>query len=1263
MLGWKNQFYQKDGNVALRGDRIESYQFTDKSIKDDRTGQDLTLTVVGRNSLLINNPARIIFGSDSDETLVGSNIAAGDRLYGGGGADTLQGNQGNDYLEGGSGNDTYVWNTGDGFDTILDTDGIGRLVVNGRSVSGGIKAAQGDYVNADKLALHFEGDPIAGGVLVVNGDLKIENFTSGDLGIVLSDQGSLAEIQTTTRTYLAATSVQSHELYGSDGNDRFVAGDGISLFLGKAGEDLLEGHGFDHLRGGAGDDVISVAVFNERALNTGDLILSGGPGSDIILGGVGGETIYGDMEQASISTDSTAFYIDGFSYDGEAGEGHFDNPGGGFDFSSDEPRVFPGGITEALDYVLGITASTDLLSMYDDFVDGGPGPDLITGGHGSDILIGGDGDDRINGDISGVGGAVLNFVGFAGLFGSAGDDYLDGGGGNDRLADVDGGNDKLVGGPGDDNISSGEPDSAGTSYSNYLEGGEGNDVITSSNRSPDGFDVLIGGPGNDTFQVDFGSANIEGGAGSDTYNVIDRFSPLVPSRLPRNLVINDFDSEEGDADRLHLRPLADLLTAISITRDESNLYIGRGDDPGWITVENWFAGPEFKIEEIVFDNATTPGFDQVYDVAAIESRFATTTAAADFLWGSSADEQLAGGLGTDTLFGGAGNDILAGNEANDALDGGEGGDVYVFNIGDGVDHILDSGSFDADGISFGPGITPDMLTLNLGSLLINIGGNGDAIHLDGFEPNDARNSSNIEYFQFADGATLTYLQLVDRGFDLVGTDANDVLAGTSVNDRIDGLEGDDTLGGGAGNDVLRGAAGNDTYIFGLGSGIDTIDDGTGNFDTIVLGSAITPERVTVTRAGDFLTLGINDADRLAIRWQPQSGYQIEQVQFTDGMMWDAATLEVMAASSTNTAPTVANPLVDQTAQEDAPFGFQVPEDAFNDPGDMLTYSASAADGGPVPAWLSFDPEIAIFAGTPANDDVGAFDMTVAVTDSEGVSVSDTFRLTVANTNDTPVLGHPIANQSASAGVAFDFTLATDAFRDIDRGDVLAYRATLANGDLLPAWLSFDAASRNFSGTPAATDAGAISIRVTAFDLAGTSAKDDFQLVVSDGGKCHEVNPVGMDHYEDRGHDHGKRNDERHRKPDGVKHDDRDDDRSDHKRDRMAECLAAYVESKPRYDFEALAQELERLDRHGEALNAQEIARRWQVVGRYSSALSNEHEEDARGGADYRFNNLGLLGGGAFSGGLGYSGSTGTLHRVANLQTLQGLEEGFQRLHA
>ena len=43
-------------------------------------------------------------------------------MYGGSGDDVLVGGTGNDYLEGGSGNDTYIYNQGDGVDTIMNND-------------------------------------------------------------------------------------------------------------------------------------------------------------------------------------------------------------------------------------------------------------------------------------------------------------------------------------------------------------------------------------------------------------------------------------------------------------------------------------------------------------------------------------------------------------------------------------------------------------------------------------------------------------------------------------------------------------------------------------------------------------------------------------------------------------------------------------------------------------------------------------------------------------------------------------------------------------------------------------------------------------------------------------------------------------------------------------------------------------------------------------------------------------------------------------
>lgn len=136
---------------------------------------------------------------------------------------------------------------------------------------------------------------------------------------------------------------------------------------------------------------------------------------------------------------------------------------------------------------------------------------------------------------------------------------------------------------------------------------------------------------------------------------------------------------------------------------------------------------------------------------------------------------------------------------------------------------------------------------------------------------------------------------------------------------------------------------------------------------------------------------------------------------------------------------------------------------------------------------------------------------------------------------------------------------------------------------------------------------------------------------------------------------------------GSRHaNDRDDHPSRHERDRMADLLEAYLAHKPRYDFETLARDLERGgERREDALNAREIANRWQRIGRYVNGLSDERDEDARHGAgEWRgFDALSLLGGGSSGGAFGHAGSTGAKHGFANQKTLQGLEEGFHRLRS
>jgi VCBS repeat-containing protein len=103
-----------------------------------------------------------------------------------------------------------------------------------------------------------------------------------------------------------------------------------------------------------------------------------------------------------------------------------------------------------------------------------------------------------------------------------------------------------------------------------------------------------------------------------------------------------------------------------------------------------------------------------------------------------------------------------------------------------------------------------------------------------------------------------------------------------------------------------------------------------------------------------------------------------------------------------------------------------------------------------------------------------------------------FRSTLPD-NRPPVLSQPMADRTVAEDSAFD--LAVTAFSDPDAGDVLTYSAALADGSLLPGWLSFDAATASFSGTPGNDDVGTLDITVTATDPSAQSVSDTFRLEV------------------------------------------------------------------------------------------------------------------------------------------------------------------------
>ncbi len=121
-------------------------------------------------------------------------------------------------------------------------------------------------------------------------------------------------------------------------------------------------------------------------------------------------------------------------------------------------------------------------------------------------------------------------------------------------------------------------------------------------------------------------------------------------------------------------------------------------------------------------------------------------------------------------------------------------------------------------------------------------------------------------------------------------------------------------------------------------------------------------------------------------------------------------------------------------------------------------------------------------------------------DEDGNVVAATPRNFAASTssvdvNGDPQLDNPIPDQFLGILAVYEFNLDVSAvFSDPD-GDELAYEATLSNGDPLPAWITFNDGTLEFTGPDPV--AGTYNVKLTAADL-DYEASDVFQIKVISG---------------------------------------------------------------------------------------------------------------------------------------------------------------------
>lgn len=124
------------------------------------------------------------------------------------------------------------------------------------------------------------------------------------------------------------------------------------------------------------------------------------------------------------------------------------------------------------------------------------------------------------------------------------------------------------------------------------------------------------------------------------------------------------------------------------------------------------------------------------------------------------------------------------------------------------------------------------------------------------------------------------------------------------------------------------------------------------------------------------------------------------------------------------------------------------------------------------------------------DNFNGADELIIIGTADGKSSFTSFKITVSPANDAPSLVTAISDVSAPEDATLSQVISANAFSDVD-GDVLSYSASYT-----AAWLSFDATTRTFSGTPANSDVGTVAVTMTATDPSGASATDSFNIVVS-----------------------------------------------------------------------------------------------------------------------------------------------------------------------
>ncbi|WP_277601336.1 calcium-binding protein, partial [Xanthomonas arboricola] len=212
------------------------------------------------------------------------------------------GGTGNDTLNGSWYSDTYLFNKGDGHDTVVETS----------TYSGAVdRVVFGEGIAAGDVRVLREGPDVVLDLGNGTDSVRLKDWLSGGNE---NDASSIEQLVFADGTIWTPATLRAMGLttLGTDAADTLTGWNGNDLLLGGDGNDTLSGGtGTDRLEGGAGDDVLSV---NSQSR---DSVFIGGTGNDTLNGSWYSDTYLfnkGDGHDTVVETSTYSGAVDRVSF-------------------------------------------------------------------------------------------------------------------------------------------------------------------------------------------------------------------------------------------------------------------------------------------------------------------------------------------------------------------------------------------------------------------------------------------------------------------------------------------------------------------------------------------------------------------------------------------------------------------------------------------------------------------------------------------------------------------------------------------------------------------------------------------------------------------------------------------------------------------------------------------------------------------------------------------------------------------------------------